>query len=124
MRLSIVTFGSEGDARPLAALCRGLLDHGHDVKLFAEQSTLSLPRRFGVPCEALPGDVRSTLPIADPKQEIRISDVINTTKAMKAILATHTAAWLRIVAEHARESVTRFCSRALPTASAPRCAKS
>ena len=104
MRLSIVTFGSEGDTRPLAALCRGLLDHGHDLKLFAEQSTLSLPRRFGVPCEALPGDVQSTLPIADPKQELRLADVINTTKAMKAILAANSAAWLRIVAEHARAS--------------------
>ena len=33
LRLSVVTVGSEGDTRPLAALCRGLLDRGHEVRL-------------------------------------------------------------------------------------------
>ncbi|HEY5810022.1 MAG TPA: hypothetical protein VIT67_18765, partial [Povalibacter sp.] len=104
MRLSVVTFGSEGDTRPLAALCRGLLDHGHELKLFAEQSTLTLPQQLGIPCEALAGDIRSTLPIADPKQEIRIADVMNTVKAVNAVIATNTASWLRAVTEHARDA--------------------
>lgn len=104
MRLSVVTFGSEGDTRPLAALCRGLLNHGHEVKLFAEQSTLTLPRQLGVPCEALAGDIKSTLPIADPRQEIRVTDVLNTVRAVNAVIATNTASWLRTVAEHASEA--------------------
>src|SRR5262245_50838424 len=104
MRLSVVTFGSEGDTRPLAALCRGLLDQGHEVRLFAEQSTLHLPRRLGIPCEALSGDVKSTLPIADPRTEIRIADVLTTAKAVNKVIASNTASWLRTVAEHARDA--------------------
>ncbi len=73
MRLSVVTFGSEGDTRPLAALCRGLLDRGHHLTLFAEHSTLSLPRSLGIPCEILSGDVKSALPIGDPRQALPMS---------------------------------------------------
>ncbi|MBB6096379.1 UDP:flavonoid glycosyltransferase YjiC (YdhE family) [Povalibacter uvarum] len=104
MRLSIVTFGSEGDTRPLAALCRGLLDRGHDLTLFAEHSTLSLPRSLGIPCEALSGDVRSALPIADPRQDLHLSDVFRSIKAVNAVIAENSASWLRTVAPHARES--------------------
>jgi hypothetical protein len=57
MRFSVITCGSEGDTRPLAALCRGLLDRGHDVKLFADEATLTLPRMLEVPCEPLQGDI-------------------------------------------------------------------
>jgi UDP:flavonoid glycosyltransferase YjiC (YdhE family) len=77
MRLTVLTFGSEGDTRPLGALCRGLLDRGHQLTLFAEPTTLTLPRQLGVPCESLPGEVQSTLPISDPKFEIGLADVLN-----------------------------------------------
>jgi UDP:flavonoid glycosyltransferase YjiC (YdhE family) len=104
MRLSIVTFGSEGDTRPLAALCRGLVDQGHQPTLFAEHSTLDLPRRLGIPCVALSGDVRSILPLADPRQDLRIADVVKSIKATNALIATNTPSWVRTVAEHAREA--------------------
>ena len=70
MRFTIVTFGSEGDTRPLAALSRGLLDAGHELKLFADKSTLGRARELSVPCEALEGDVKSVLPIVDPMQKL------------------------------------------------------
>jgi sterol 3beta-glucosyltransferase len=104
MRFSVVTGGSEGDTRPLAALCRGLLDHGHEVKLFADHSTLTLPRTLGVPCEALQGDVRSILPSADPRQKLRFSEVMRVAKDLKALVANHSASWLRVVGEHAARS--------------------
>jgi hypothetical protein len=44
------------------------------------------------------------LPIGDPKQEIRVSDVLRTAKGVKAVIAAQAATWLRTVAEHARES--------------------
>ena len=31
MRIIALTFGTEGDTRPMVALCRGLHDAGHDV---------------------------------------------------------------------------------------------
>ena len=104
MRLTFVTHGSEGDTRPLAALCRGLMDRGHELLLFADESTLTLPRKLGVPTQALAGDIKATLPIGDPKREIRISDVLRTANAVKAEIAAHSAAWLRSVGEHARDS--------------------
>lgn len=114
MRFSVVTVGSEGDTRPLAALCRGLLDHGHEVKLFADHSTLTLPRALGVPCEVLQGDVRSILPTADPHQKLRMSEVIGVVKALKAYIADNSASWLRVVGEDAgRSDAILFCSLAL-----------
>ena len=104
MRLTFVTHGSEGDTRPLAALCRGLMDRGHELLLFADESTLDLPRQLGVPTQALAGNLKSTLPIADPNREIRISDVLRTANAVKAEIAKHSADWLRSVGEHARDS--------------------
>lgn len=104
MRFSVVTFGSEGDTRPLAALCRGLLDQGHEARLFAERSTLTLASRLGVPCEALAGDVESTLPIADPGQEIGLAALLRAIKAMNALIAANSASWMRAVADHARDS--------------------
>jgi len=104
MRLAILTFGSEGDTRPLAALCRGFQDQGHEIRLFAEHSTLSLAESLGIPCEALSGDVRSALPIADPRQDIRLTDVVKTVKAMNQVIAANTAAWMRTVAPYARNA--------------------
>lgn len=104
MRLSVVTFGSEGDTRPLAALCRGLLDHGHDLTLFAEHSTLSLPRSLGIPCEILAGDVKSALPIGDPRQDLPMSEVLRSVRGLNRLIAQNTSSWLRTIAPHARES--------------------
>jgi sterol 3beta-glucosyltransferase len=104
VRFSVVTCGSEGDTRPLASLCRGLMDQGHEVRLFADHSTLTLPRILGVPCEPLQGDVKSILPIGDPRQKLRISEVMRVGKELKAWVASHSASWLRTVGEHARRS--------------------
>jgi UDP:flavonoid glycosyltransferase YjiC (YdhE family) len=104
VRFSVVTFGSEGDTRPLAALCRALMDRGHEVKLFADASTLTLPRALGVPSDALDGDVKSILPIADPRQKLRFSEIVRVAKNLKAIVADNSAAWRRAVGEHAARS--------------------
>lgn len=57
MRLLAVTYGTEGDTRPLVMLCRGLLDAGHQVQLLAEAATLSSAAALGVPHAALAGDI-------------------------------------------------------------------
>jgi UDP:flavonoid glycosyltransferase YjiC (YdhE family) len=114
VRFSVVTVGSEGDTRPLAALCRELLDRGHDLKLFADRSTLSLPGALGVPCEALQGDVKSIMPIADLRQKLRFADLMRIGKSLKALIADNSAAWLRTVGAHAtRSDAILFSSLAL-----------
>ena len=57
MKLLALTYGTEGDTRPLAMLCRGLIDAGHDVTLLAEGRTLASAQARGVPAAALEGDI-------------------------------------------------------------------
>jgi UDP:flavonoid glycosyltransferase YjiC (YdhE family) len=39
MKFVVATYGTEGDTRPLAALCRALMDAGHRATLLADRST-------------------------------------------------------------------------------------
>lgn len=57
MRLLAITYGTEGDTRPLVMLCHGLQQAGHAVLLLAEGSTLASARGLGVPHAALAGDI-------------------------------------------------------------------
>src|SRR5262245_30916973 len=40
MKFVVATYGTEGDARPFAALCRGLMEAGHEARLLADAATL------------------------------------------------------------------------------------
>jgi sterol 3beta-glucosyltransferase len=104
MRFTVVTYGSEGDTRPLVALCRGLMDAGHRVQLFAEQSTISSAHSCGVPVQALPGDIISTLPMENPSQELRSTDLWKSIKDGLRAVKSNTGAWMSVVADHARTS--------------------
>ena len=104
MRFSVVSYGSEGDTRPIAAVCRGLLDAGHDVLMFCEQSSLDVARSCGVPAEALPGDIKATLPLDDPSTELRGREIVKIAKAGVGVVNDNTLAWMRRVADHARSS--------------------
>ncbi len=61
MRLLIVTCGTEGDTRPLAALGHALAGAGHDVHLLADAATLGIAEALGLRCGALAGDIRGTI---------------------------------------------------------------
>jgi sterol 3beta-glucosyltransferase len=104
MRFTVVTYGSEGDTRPLVALCRGLMDAGHEVRLFAEQSTISSAHAYDVPVRALAGDIRSTLPTDNPSQELRGGDLWKSINEGLRAVKSNTGAWMRVVADHARTS--------------------
>ncbi|MET0506889.1 MAG: hypothetical protein ABWZ78_01745, partial [Burkholderiaceae bacterium] len=58
MRLLAITCGTEGDTRPIAVLCRALIDAGHEVRLLADRSTLHAADALGVPAQPLGGDIR------------------------------------------------------------------
>jgi UDP:flavonoid glycosyltransferase YjiC (YdhE family) len=104
VRLTIVTYGSEGDTRPLVALGRGLLDAGHDVHLFVESSTIGSAHALGVPVEALPGDIKATLPLHQPLRELRTSDLVTAFRDGLRVVNGNAVAWMRTVADHARSS--------------------
>lgn len=67
-----------------------------------------------MPCEALEGHIKSIVPIADPRQKLRFSELLRIGKDMKAFIANHSTSWLRAVREHAgRSDAILFSSLAL-----------
>lgn len=97
MKLVAVTFGTEGDTRPLATLCRALKDAGHDVLLLAADGTLGSARDLGVPHAALAGDIRGTLqPGGGIAAVLSGKKSLNATaKALAKIANDNAAAWMR-----------------------------
>ena len=61
MKLLAVTYGTEGDARPLAALCAALNDVGHETRLLAAEGTLGAAASLGVAAQPLAGDIKTAL---------------------------------------------------------------
>ena len=102
MRLTVLTYGSDGDTRPFAALSRGLLDAGHEVQLLGERSSLSIAHALGVPAEPLAGDVRSILPRGEWHETLSMGEVIASGRGLLRLVADHSEQWLRTVSDHAR----------------------
>lgn len=61
MKLAVATYGTEGDTRPLAALCIALRAAGHETCLLADANTLGSARAAGIPATPLSGDIRGAL---------------------------------------------------------------
>jgi len=66
MKLTVITYGSEGDNRPLVALCCGLQNAGHDVLFLGERSIECFANRSGIPFQALDGDMKATVQPGGP----------------------------------------------------------
>ncbi len=75
---------------------------GHEVRLFAEGSSIHDAHSHGVPAETLAGNIRSTLPLDNPMQELGRSDVIAAIKAGLRVVNENTPAWMRAVTKDAR----------------------
>lgn len=96
MRLVVATYGTEGDTRPLAALCRALIDVGHHVRLLADMSTLGSADSLGVPTTPLAGDIKKVL---RPEEETRPADTI---RALSEMTNANTESWLREITAAAK----------------------
>jgi UDP:flavonoid glycosyltransferase YjiC (YdhE family) len=101
MKLIVATYGTEGDARPFAALCRGLMDAGHEARLLADAATLGSADTLGVPTTALAGDIRGTLSRdqAVAGAVARGGGFTDTARALAKIANDNTEAWLRTIIE-------------------------
>ncbi|WP_225773520.1 glycosyltransferase [Inquilinus sp. Marseille-Q2685] len=104
MKFLVVTYGTEGDARPLAALCRALMDAGHESMLLADSATLGSAGAMGVPAVALAGDIRGTLRSGDAISAAVAGGrrVTHTVKALSRIANTNAGAWMRTVVDNGR----------------------
>lgn len=87
MRLLILTCGTEGDTRPLAALGHALMQAGHDVHLLADAATLGIARTLGLPSTPLAGDIRATIAADGAMRRI--------TTNLARLTIEHTDAWLQ-----------------------------
>ncbi len=91
MRLLVVTYGTEGDTRPLVMLCHGLMQAGHEVMLLAEGGTLESARVLGVPHAALEGDIHDEVVALVS----RGNDLGAAARGLARMAARHVPAWMR-----------------------------
>jgi sterol 3beta-glucosyltransferase len=103
LKLVVATYGTEGDARPFAALCRGLMDAGHEARLLADAATLDKARTLGVSTTVLSGDIRGTLHANNTSSDIvaRGGGFNATARTLAKIANQNAEAWLRTIIEAA-----------------------
>ncbi|GMK57457.1 hypothetical protein CspeluHIS016_0402910 [Cutaneotrichosporon spelunceum] len=85
MRILGISYGTEGDTRPMAALSRGLLDAGHTVLLMGDASGLVSAEALGVPTVALAGDLQDLM---------RNTPADATGPQIVKLVNKHTSAWM------------------------------
>lgn len=90
-----VTYGTEGDTRPLAALGRALIEAGHRVRLLADATTLDFLRDLGIPVAALAGDIRGAI--------ARDQGMRDINRSLAAIVQANSTAWLRQAIDAGRD---------------------
>lgn len=91
MRFLVVTYGTEGDTRPLVMLCHGLMQAGHEVMLLAEGGTLESARVLGVPHAALEGDIHDEVVALVS----RGNDLGAAARGLARMAARHVPEWMR-----------------------------
>jgi sterol 3beta-glucosyltransferase len=94
MKFVVVTYGTEGDTRPLAALARALIDAGHTAHLLADAGTLGAAEALGVPATGLPGDIRRTIQGSSGVVG-RGGGFADTARTLATIANANAEAWLR-----------------------------
>ena len=119
MRLTVATYGSEGDTRPFVAICRGLLEAGHDVKLFAEQSSVHIAHAHSITVEPLAGDIKAIMPMGNPAQELSTRDLIRIVKKGLRDINDNIPSWMSAITAHARSAdAILYAGFACPTTQA------
>jgi sterol 3beta-glucosyltransferase len=105
MRFAVLTYGTEGDTRPLAFLCRALMDAGHEARLFADASTMGAAEQLQVPCTPLAGDIRGLLdPAGAISHVVKGSGSLSASARALANIANRSAvSWASTVKEGAAD---------------------
>lgn len=100
MKFAVITFGTEGDTRPLVALCKGLANAGHDTLFLTDSSSVSLAGAAAVRSIALAGDIKRTITELLSSSS-KSSGASAMTKALSSIAKSCTADWMRSLLEAA-----------------------
>jgi len=91
MRLLALTYGTEGDTRPLAMLCHGLIGAGHEVTLLADGGTLGSAQALDVPHAALEGDIHDEVVALVS----RGNGVAAASSGLARMALQHVSGWMR-----------------------------
>lgn len=103
MKFLVLTYGTDGDTRPLAALSRALIDAGHEARLLADGTSLGSATALGVPATPIAGDIRETLGHNGAGPGLFEKNSANDTAKALARLANENAEpWLRSAVEHGK----------------------
>jgi UDP:flavonoid glycosyltransferase YjiC (YdhE family) len=104
LKITFLTFGTEGDSRPMAALAAAARAKGHHVQLLADNGAAGLAKAHNVPFIALAGDMRGTLLPGGALSSIMQEGggVTRITKAFGEIAKANTGAWMEAATDAAR----------------------
>lgn len=91
MRALAITYGTEGDTRPLVMLCHGLQAAGHEVMVLAEGGTLGSAQALGVQHAALEGDIHDEVVALVS----RGNDMAAASRGLARMAQRHVPAWMR-----------------------------
>jgi sterol 3beta-glucosyltransferase len=89
MRIAVLTYGTDGDTRPLAALSRALHQAGHEVMLLGEAGSLHMAHAPEVLTVPLSGDIRESL------AAWREKGARGVARAVVELSNRHVASWTR-----------------------------
>ena len=96
MKLLIITYGTEGDTRPLAALGHALMQAGHQVDLLGDASTLGVAQTLDIPARGVAGDIRATIAADGAMRDIK--------RNLARLTIAHSGDWLGQAIEAGRGS--------------------
>jgi sterol 3beta-glucosyltransferase len=104
MRFTVLGYGTEGDSRPIVALCKGLMDRGHDVQYLTQESSAAYATATGVPTRHLAGDLRKIL------SQYHLSPR-ESRKAIFKTVQDSKLSWMKDIAAEAVNSDAILCTR-------------
>ncbi|MCY1254394.1 O-mycaminosyltylonolide 6-deoxyallosyltransferase [compost metagenome] len=104
MRLILITFGTQGDCRPMVALGLGLRAAGHDVLMLGERAAATLAAEHGLAFAPMAGDIQQTLAPGGALHKLMTEggNVAEATRAFARIAEDNTEAWMAQLAQAAR----------------------
>lgn len=93
MRIVLVTYGSEGDSRPVLALAWGLQEAGHEVSVLADENASEIAATLGIEFHALAGSMREAMATGRHGINRVLERGRGQTRALTRIARVHTCEW-------------------------------
>jgi UDP:flavonoid glycosyltransferase YjiC (YdhE family) len=103
MKFTFLTYGTEGDTRPMVALAKALRDRGHEAHLLADRASAAQAQAHGVPFTALDGDIRELVSHGAALAGVMRDggSLARITRACAELAVRNTAAWMQTAREAA-----------------------